>query len=227
MGSRVSLAPSFSPEGLVLRRGPRGTGKVALTFDDGPDPFYTPKVLALLRRYEAKATFFFLAKKARRYPEVVRAVVRDGHHVASHGFAHRPQPLLNYRATRYEMRLAVEILTDVTGEPPRYFRPPWGLLNRWTLAVARELGMEVVLWSCDSLDWLWGVKPSVVAKRVLRCPDLDGGIVLCHDGSFIPHRPRVLLSALPIVLEGLKARGWSAVALPTLFPGSLGHLSKL
>nr|WP_211328115.1 polysaccharide deacetylase family protein [Thermodesulfitimonas autotrophica] len=63
MGSRVSFAPGFSPEGLVLRRGPRGTGKVALTFDDGPDPFYTPKVLALLRRYEAKATFFFLAKK--------------------------------------------------------------------------------------------------------------------------------------------------------------------
>lgn len=223
----MSLAPDFSLEGIVLRRGSKGTGKVALTFDDGPDPFYTPEILALLRRYEAKATFFFLAQKARRYPEVVQTVLRDGHHIASHGLAHRPQPLLNYRATRYEMRLAAEILTDLTGEPPRYFRPPWGLLNRWTLAVARELGMEVVLWSCDSFDWLWGVKPSVVVKRVLRCPDLDGGIILCHDGSFIPHRPRVLLSALPMILEELKAKGWSAVALPALFPNSLNYFLEL
>ncbi|MGQ9513154.1 polysaccharide deacetylase family protein [Thermodesulfitimonas sp.] len=213
----MSLLPDFGQEGLVLRRGPRGTGKVALTFDDGPDPFYTPQILALLRRYETKVTFFFLAQKVRRYPEVVQAVIRDGHHIASHGFAHRPQPLLSYQSTRCEMRLAAEILTNVTGESPRYFRPPWGLLNRWTLAVAQELGMQVVLWSCDSLDWLWGIKPSVVAKRVLRCPDLEGGIVLCHDGSFVPHRPRVLLTALPALLEAFKVRGWTAVPLPVLF----------
>lgn len=225
MGGRLDFASGLSKEGLVLRRGPRGTGKVALTFDDGPDPVYTPQILALLRRYEARATFFLLAKKARRYPEVVRAIVRGGHHIASHGFAHRPQPLLTYQGTRYEMSLAAEILTEFAAEPPRYFRPPWGLLNRWTLAVARELGMEVVLWSCDSLDWLWGLKPSVVAKRVLSCPELEGGVILCHDGSFIPHRPRVLLSALPVILEELKARGLSAVALPALFPGSLSNPS--
>lgn len=190
----------------VIRRVARA-GKAALTFDDGPDPAYTPQILDILERYGAKGTFFVLAKKASKYPSTVRAIQAAGNHVACHGVSHVPHLLLTREGTVREVALAAEILAEITGCWPKYYRPPWGLLNRWTWQAARASGMEVVLWSCDSQDWIWWSGPARVVQRVLSCRELEGGIILCHDGTFLPRRPAKLISALPRIIEGLKARG--------------------
>ena len=215
-GKEASVPELFSgPE--IRSKSLSGAGKVALTFDDGPDPIYTPRILEILRSYKVQATFFVLSTKAKRYPEIIEAILRDGHHLASHGLRHQPQLTLTREGTFWEMRKAVEILKETTGQAPRYYRPPWGLVNRWTVEAARQLQMEVVRWSCDSRDWVLGIRPQYIIRRVLTCRHLEGGIVLCHDGSFVPHRPRALLTALPVIISELRHRGWRLVELPMLF----------
>lgn len=206
------------PDGArkVIRRVAGNTGMVALTFDDGPDPVYTPQVLAILRSYGVKGTFFLVTGKARKYPDVVQAILAAGHHVACHGLNHAPHTLLTRSGTAREVMSAAEILAEITGRWPKYYRPPWGLLNRWTVQAVRAADMEVVLWSCDSRDWLWWTSPASIVQRVLSCPAVGGGIILCHDGTFIPQRPRRLVGALPGIIGGLLAKGLKLADLPTL-----------
>lgn len=192
------------------------SNQVALTFDDGPDPVYTPKILDILNSRGARATFFVLAAKAKIYPQTVRAILGEGHHIALHGLRHRPHLTMTKECTLKEMKKASDLLAELTGHNPIYYRPPWGIMNPWTLTSAQQLKLEIVLWSCDSLDWLWGIRPQAIVQRILSCPQLPGGIILCHDGSFVPHRQKTLLSVLPKVLDELKYRGYQLVDLPTL-----------
>ena len=217
MGTGVTSVSKGCPELTILERGSAQQGKVALTFDDGPDPIYTPKILEILRCYGAKATFFLLSEKVRCYPWIAKAIIQEGHCIASHGLRHRLQLTLTREGTFREMRQALDILAETIGVAPRYYRPPWGVMNRWTAEAAQQLHMQIVLWSCDSRDWLWGIKAQAIARRILTCPQLEGGIILCHDGSFVPHRPKALLAALPVVLTELQRKGWQAVELPALF----------
>lgn len=201
----------------VIKKGPGKGGKVALTFDDGPDPLYTPLLLECLARFQARATFFVLASKAERHPELIKAMVREGHEVGSHGIRHFPVFLQSYQGTRREISRSVSLISALAGKPLRFYRPPWGRFNSRTLRTSQELGVDIVLWSLDSADWLWGINPEVVVRRLRRAS--AGDIILCHDGSFVPHRPRVILKALPEVLAWFAVQGLRAVTLSEMLEG--------
>ncbi len=197
----VRHAPEWLVSGkYVVRRGDRRCGRIALTFDDGPNQTNTPKVLDLLDRYDAKATFFLVGQKAERYRDLTREIVQRGHEVGSHSYSHANLCRVSSHLLRDEMDRGRAILEDVTGSMVRFFRPPWGYLSLQLLAHARRAGMRVILWSVDSRDWMRNGEESIwlVIKRAHMRP---GDIVLFHD-----EYPETV-AALPTVLEDLRRLG--------------------
>lgn len=195
----------------VVARGPKRARGVALTFDDGPHPEHTPKVLDLLDEAGAKATFFVIGHKAARYPEVVREIVRRGHAVGVHSWAHdRLFSLRSLRFVRDDLRRAVEAIESITGERPWLFRPPVGHTSLRIARAVDELDLEVVGWSARGVDGLARAKPERVAARVI--PGLeDGAIVLLHDAAERDTHVPASIAALPRILEVMDRRGLRGV----------------
>jgi peptidoglycan-N-acetylglucosamine deacetylase len=183
---------------------------VALTFDDGPSPRWTPKILRVLRRLQVGATFFMVGYLAERYPEVVREVIEAGMTVGNHSLNHpyeRPFEKLHDGQLRRQIQEAHRVLTEL-GTTPTIFRPPGGSWSREVLALAEEVGERTVLWSLDSLD-ARGLKPQILARRVVKQAE-PGAIILLHDGG---GDRATTLRALPRIVRGLRARGISLQAL--------------
>ena len=206
----------------VKSRVPPGAGRVALTFDDGPDPRYTPLVLNILKEYQVKACFFVLGKKAQAHPELVARIHREGHEVASHGYSHHFSWLLGPRGIRQEVQRAAAVIQEITGQPPRLFRPPWGLFNLYSLFLGRLHRQQVVLWSFLSWDWGRRSTPDSIAQRVLSRVQ-DGAILVFHDSGDVPFAapdaPGKMLSALPAILAELKARNLEITPLKKQLAG--------
>jgi peptidoglycan/xylan/chitin deacetylase (PgdA/CDA1 family) len=122
--------------------------EIALTFDDGPDPEVTPKVLEVLDARGARATFFCIADRAERYPALCEDIVRRGHAVENHSRSHSPMfAMLGLRGIREEIASAQEVLAKLCGRPPRFFRPPAGLRNPLLDPVLHAMGLRLVSWS--------------------------------------------------------------------------------
>lgn len=193
----------------VKSRAPGGAGRVAITFDDGPDPRYTPQVLNILREFKVKACFFILGRKAQAHPELVARIHREGHEVASHGYSHHISWLLGPRGIKREVQRAASVITQITGEPPSLYRPPWGLFNLYSLFLGRLHGQQVVLWSFMSWDWGRRATPESIAQKVLSRVT-DGAILVFHDSDYVPGAapgaPGKMLCALPTILTELKKR---------------------
>jgi peptidoglycan/xylan/chitin deacetylase (PgdA/CDA1 family) len=196
----------------VLRKG--GTGnKIALTFDDGPDPVYTPRVLEILDQWGASATFFMVAENARKCPEVVKQVVGHGHEVGSHGMHHSPFWFLTPKRSRLEIQESVAMLQKLAGKPVHCFRPPWGMSNLVTHYWMRQASQKVVLWSLDSLDWFFMTPSQVIIKKVSRWVR-PGSII--HDGAGVRRNAAALTEALPQLLEAMLRRGLVPVTVSEL-----------
>lgn len=203
-----------SRTGLVVRRGPPRP-LVALTFDDGPHPEYTPRVLDVLGRYGVRATFFFVGRHALALPEVARQVVRAGHSLGSHTFTHPHLWTLGPRATWREVADGVRAVESVAGVRPRYFRPPWGTFNLASLVACRRLQLVPVLWTVRAEGFRW--KPTVdrmVREVVGRAR--PGAVVNLHDRGGFPDTPARVLAALPGIVDGLRSRGLEPVGLDEL-----------
>ncbi len=198
----------------VFRSGERGN-KIALTFDDGPDPVFTPRILDILSEWGASATFFLIAENARRYPEVVRLIVARGHEVGSHGMHHSPFWILTPKRSRLEIQESVAALQELTGGPVRCFRPPWGMFNLIAPYWMRRTDQKAVLWSLDSLDWFFLTPARLISRKVARWVR-PGSIVLFHDGSGIRRTAAALVKALPKMLDNLKIRGLVPVTISEL-----------
>jgi len=127
--------------------------KLAITFDDGPNPAITPKLLDLLDRYNAKATFFLIGKFVRECPELVAETVARGHLVGNHTESHLNLFRLSPMQVRVELRLCHDAVSRVAGAPPKWFRPPYGFRNPWVIPAARELGYQTVMWTLIPGDW--------------------------------------------------------------------------
>lgn len=199
--------PVFDP----LRRLPEGDGMISLTFDDGPDPRFTPQLLDLLAIAGVPATFFVIADKALQYPDIVRRMMHDGHSVASHGWSHRHPWFQSPSSARRQVVIANHALTSLLGSAPRWFRPPYGRVRSSMTQAAVEAGQRVVLWSKSAVDWGPWATPRRVMRR-LRAVE-GGDIVLMHDGRNRHNRPEVTLEALPELLALLTDRQLRPVPL--------------
>jgi peptidoglycan/xylan/chitin deacetylase (PgdA/CDA1 family) len=191
----------------ALVRGPRGARGVALTFDDGPDPRWTPRVLEVLAEHGAVATFFVIGRKAEAHPEIVRAILGAGHSVGLHSYEHDWLfAIRSERRVRKDLERAMAVLESISGERPVLFRPPIGHTNPIIARVAEALDLSVVGWSIGARDGVGGVRPADVVARVRR--DLrDGAIVLMHDSPERGDREPPAVRALPAVLDAIRAAG--------------------
>jgi len=166
--------------------------KLAITFDDGPNPAITPKLLDLLDRYQAKATFFLIGRYIRECPELASEISARGHVIGNHTESHRNLFWMRPAEIRVELRLTYSAIRNLLGAPPVWFRPPFGLRNPWLAAEARELNMRVVMWTLLPGDWrapsaewlIQRMEPIAVrAQRALKRGSGTGEILCLHDGS--------------------------------------------
>ncbi|HYP47101.1 MAG TPA: polysaccharide deacetylase family protein [Thermoleophilaceae bacterium] len=187
-----------------------GTGQIALTFDDGPDPDATPAVLDALG--DVPATFFLVGEQVEVNPALAREVAERGHAVALHGQRHIEHDRLGDGA-RADLERGLATLQAATGARPRLFRPPYGRFSAASYAACRELGLEPVLWSAWGGDW-----EPVPEGRIadLVCRDLaDGAVVLLHDSARYAYRQSAqpTAAALPAILGAIDAAGLRPVPL--------------
>ncbi|WP_255946654.1 polysaccharide deacetylase family protein [Streptomyces odontomachi] len=211
----VHAAPVVSTFGPLRNRVmPRLAGQgradhVALTFDDGPDRLSTPHFLKALDARGVHATFFVLGSMLVRAPGVAREMVAAGHEIGIHGWHHRPLLLRGPRATHEDLARARDAVAGITGEPPRLFRPPYGVLTTAAHLACRRLDLTPVLWTAWGEDWRRRATPRSVHDTVAR--DLTGGgTVLLHDSdcTSAPGSWRNTLAALPRILDTCTTRGW-------------------
>jgi peptidoglycan/xylan/chitin deacetylase (PgdA/CDA1 family) len=194
----TTLRPQLAP-GLT---GLGATDRLALTFDDGPDPRHTPAFLAELDRFGWRATFFVLGQQVRRHPSLVAEIAAAGHELAVHGEDHR-DPLRRFGpALAGELGRVRDTLTGIAGESPRWYRPAYGRLAGSALAAARTAGLRPVLWSAAGHDWGPAATGPAVLARLTR-GRLVGGTVLLHDSAVAGARPDAALAALPLLAEQL------------------------
>src|SRR5688572_4158036 len=199
--------------GKVLWRGPSGRREVALSFDDGPHPETTRKVLAILKVHGHVATFFVVGEKAEACPDVVREIVAAGHGLGLHGYTHdRLYSLRSPGKVQADIEQAQRALEAVCGERSRLFRPPVGFASHRTLAGAKRANVKVVGCSARGLDGISGRDPERVTERVV--PALrDGAIVLLHDAAERDDFTPATIAALPKLLEAIAERGLKPVRI--------------
>jgi peptidoglycan/xylan/chitin deacetylase (PgdA/CDA1 family) len=212
----IGAGVAFLPLGMfvdVVWRGHRGARGVALTFDDGPSPEHTPKVLDLLDEAGVKATFFVIGEKVEAHPELVREIASRGHALGVHGHTHdRFLSLRSPKRVAEDLRLAIDAVERATGERPLLYRPPVGLTSPRIARGIERFEVLVVGWSLRALDGWAGAKPDRVAARVVRSIR-DGDVVLLHDAAERDDHAPAGVAALPRILAALRDKGLSGVRL--------------
>lgn len=207
-----AVAPEWARARWTLGPGPNA----ALTFDDGPDPKFTPRVLDVLAGLHAPATFFVVGRRARQHPDLVRRMIAEGHAVGSHSDSH-PDPggLPPGKAARdyWRGRRAVE---TVIGRSTSLFRPPMGMVDLPQAIVIRALRLRPWLWSLDTLDWRVGATPQSILDRVGRPKPAE--VILLHDANAdgLGESDRsATVAALPGIVERIRDCGLLLTTLPS------------
>ena len=181
---------------------------IALTFDDGPHPVLTERLLDILRREHVPATFFVVGKMANRYPELVQDIARDGNEVANHTYTHPNLAHLTDEEVLNELAQTRQLIRRLTGQDCCLFRPPGGAYSRETVRATAHAGYRMVLWSIVTKD-VGGAPRPIMRRRILEGAE-DGSIVLMHSGV------RTTMDILPDVITKLRAEGYSFVTVSTL-----------
>lgn len=200
--------------GDALGKLPASGKQVSLTFDDGPNPQSTPRILDTLRAEGVRATFFLLGKHVERWPEIARRVADEGHQVGNHGYHHRKLHFRGPGYVRLDLQLGTEQIRESTGADPHFFRAPHGFRSPWVSSIARELGQRTIGWSLGVWD---SDRPGVdaIVDRTVRGVR-PGSIVLLHDADgYDPDGDRMQTAdALPLIVGRLRASGYEFVTLP-------------
>lgn len=207
-------SPIFGPALWRLPPSPDGVPRVSLTFDDGPNPVSTPRILDALGDAGVRATFFVLGRHAERWPELVARTAREGHQIGNHGYFHRKLHRRSPGFVRDDLTRGTEQIVRASGVRPRHFRAPHGFRNPWVSPIAASLGQRTVGWSLGVWD---SARPGadVIAERTIEGMHA-GSILLLHDGDgYDPEGDRLQTAeALPIILDGLRRRGFRFTTLP-------------
>ena len=177
---------------------------IALTFDDGPNPRYTPAVLRTLRRMKVKATFCVVGWMAKRYPELLAAIHEQGHILCNHTEHHLPQfAARSRRVMASEMSSVSDLIQSITGEAPTFYRSPGGSISPDVVAAARRRGMRILGWSVDPRDFK-NPPAAAIVSRVMSAVR-PGAIIVLHDGGV---NRSATVQALPELIRQLKGRGY-------------------
>ena len=216
---RLILESRRAEEG-ILRFNPKAQNMVALTFDDGPSPKFTPVVLEILKEYDAKATFFLIGKNVRKYPELSRKILSEGHEIGNHTYTHSPINSMLPPIIRSEIEKCRKTIFEATGVSTKYFRPPYGFYN---MAVKKEVARtnhQMVLWSLRTFDSSYGVVRKKMIEGLVLRRIKAGDIILMHDSKSAIKNimdNNATIKALPIILEYIKSIGLKAVTVSELF----------
>ena len=201
--------------GPALSRLPGSDRVASITFDDGPNPLATPRILDVLKREDVRATFFVLGRHADRWPDLVKRVADEGHQIGNHGWHHRKLHRRTPAYVRDDLTKGTDSIARACGVHPTVFRAPHGFRSPWVTPIARSLGQRTIGWSLGVWD---STRPGVdeIVKRTLDGMR-PGSILLLHDGDgYDPDGDRQQTAeALPGIIGGLRTRGFSFVTLPT------------
>ena len=186
---------------------------VALTFDDGPDSYFTPMILDILKENNIKATFFVIGSSAEKNPEIVQRMEAEGHIVGNHSYDHKDMKKLSEDALRDEIQKTEQVLDNILGKHTPVFRPPYGSVNQKNVDQISEMGYSVVNWSVDTRDWA-GTSQETMMNYVHK-QMYPGGIILMHSSG---RRTSIAntVKMLPTLIAELRDQGYEFVTVTEL-----------
>ena len=207
----INLIFLFQLNGLaketLFRHGLRDTGEVALTFDDGPHPLYTPLLLKILKSRGILATFFVVGERVQQFPALADRMAQEGHELGNHGFSHKNMTGLSLTEVHRELEKTFVLIKMHTGQKVHLFRPPGGQYNRAILKCIEGMGYTMVLWEINPSDWKTSSED--ILRRVGKSIK-PGDIILLHDGSM------ATLNALPPLIDYIQEKGLRFVTVGAL-----------
>lgn len=211
--TQISDLTSRFPKALYYF-GPGNVKQAALTFDDGPDVYFTTQILDILKRNNVKGTFFIVGTRAEANPEMVKRIVADGHAIGNHTWDHPDLVKLTPDQIRSELNRTDQLLSQLVGYHPALFRPPYGATNASDVQLISSLGYKIIDWSVDTRDWAGTPAPQIMdyVHKEFR----PGGIILEHCAGGKNENLSNTVTALPEIISTLKAQGYSFVTVPNL-----------
>ena len=215
-GSYQSMSPSGQWYGQTFTGLPRGSRQLALTYDDGPNDPHTLRLLEVLARHGVQATFFLIGRYVKERPEIAREIVQAGHVAGNHTFSH---PLLTFKSAgeiRRELAQCRSALEDAVGQHSNLFRPPFGGRRPAVLRVARELGLEPIMWNVTGYDW--NAPPAAVIEGKVSSQIHGGDVILLHDGAHkqIGADRSQTVMATDNLIARYKREGYEFVTIPQM-----------
>jgi peptidoglycan/xylan/chitin deacetylase (PgdA/CDA1 family) len=197
------------PRSWITWHGPRTGSSVSLTFDDGPDPEFTPQILDILRAHGARATFFLIGERADREPDLVARILDEGHELGNHSFTHPHFEQLSWSGAIEEIDRTEEVLARTQRAPTGLWRPPRGKLSWTSIGPARRRGLRLVMWTVDLKDFR-APSAAAILRRLAAQPLQPGDIILYHGHN------NAALEALPEIIRTISASGLAPVPLSRL-----------
>jgi peptidoglycan/xylan/chitin deacetylase (PgdA/CDA1 family) len=206
-------------EAGVIRHAHSKSKKIALTFDDGPGNNFTSEILRILKRYNVKATFFVVGKRAKKHPALCRQMLREGHEIGNHTYSHANLIAKTPGQISREIQRGGAAIFEATDKMPRYFRPPYGVYNRVVKRIAARAGYTFVLWNVRTFDS--SITPRTKRSIIKKTKNLakSGDIILLHDSKSILKSMmdrKVTVNALPEIIEDILSKGLKPVTLSEL-----------
>jgi len=215
-GGYQSMAPTAQWFGQTFTGLPRGSRQIALTYDDGPNDPHTLRLLGVLAKHSIQATFFLIGRYVQQHPEIAREIVNAGHVVGNHTFTH---PLLTFKSEaeiRQELSQCRSALQQAIGEASNLFRPPFGGRRPAVLRVARELGLEPVMWNVTGYDW--NAPPAKKIEHKVAKQIRGGDVILLHDGGHKQmgaDRSQTVIATDHLIVR-YKTEGYEFVTIPQM-----------
>jgi peptidoglycan-N-acetylglucosamine deacetylase len=211
-----SMAPTGQMFGPTFTGLPLASKQLALTYDDGPNDPHTLHLLEVLARHDVQATFFLIGRYVQQRPDIALEIVKAGHTIGNHTFTH---PLLIFKSAgkiRQELSCCRSALQDAIGEHSNLFRPPFGGRRPTVFRIARELGLEPVMWNVTGYDW--NAPPAEVIERKVAKQIRGGDVILLHDGGHKhmgADRSQAVVATNHLI-ERYKAEGYEFVTIPQM-----------